>query len=104
MAFDTRGWRRAAYLSALAVLCSCSATDGDSFPYALSGLDAWVYDNDTQKAFFAGRVEANYFGRKDALAQCAANATTLAASMRLRNWGYVCCTVTAKSDCATKVR
>jgi hypothetical protein len=78
--------------------------DSDYFPYNMTGLDAWVYDNRTDQSRLAGHVESSYFGRKDALASCNALANETAQSMHLNDWGYVCCTTTSSSSCVTKVR
>ena len=86
------------------LLCGCGAEDSDHYPYALTALDAWVYDQDTDRSLFAGRAESSYLGRRDAAARCRDLAALAARANQLQRWGYVCCTVTSSTDCATKVR
>lgn len=85
-------------------LGGCGAEDSDHYPYTLTALDAWVYDQDTSRNLYAGRAEAGYFGRLDAAARCRDLASEAARANNLKRWGYVCCTVTSSTDCATKVR
>jgi hypothetical protein len=87
-----------------ALIAACSGQDGDYFPYLMKGLNVYVYDNKAEAEIFAGYVEAGYTDRKDGLARCAALASSTAHDRHLEDWGYVCCTVTSKSQCATKVR
>lgn len=70
----------------------------------MKGLNVWVYNNNTEKEYFGGFVEASYFSQKEALSNCGARAVGTARQYHLENWGYVCCTVTSSSDCVTKVR
>lgn len=87
------------------ILFSCSdGQDGDYFPYRMKGLDVYVYDNLEGKEHFAGHIKARYWDRKEALATCADYAEVTARSNQLKDWGYVCCTVTSSSSCVTKVR
>lgn len=95
---------RFALLALAAVLCGCDAQDSDFYPYALTALDAWVVDQDTNKSLLAGRVDTNYLGRKEATASCRDLAVAAARANNIHRWGYVCCTVTSSTDCATKVR
>ena len=88
----------------LSLLTGCDSYDSEYFPYGLKGLNVWVYNNETNKEYFGGFVEASYFSRKDALSTCAARASAIASQYRLESWGYVCCTVTTSSSCVTKVR
>jgi len=85
------------------LLVGCSGLDSDHFPYRMKGLNSFVYDKNGQE-YFAGYTEASYFSRKDGLAGCASQAYALANAKHLSDWGYVCCTVTSSSSCATKVR
>ena len=86
------------------LLCSCSAQDEDNFPYRMKGLNVWVYDSASEKDIFVGFTEADYSSRERGLASCSNLATSAATSWNLKQWSYVCCTVTEKSQCATKVR
>lgn len=96
--------RRLLIIFAAVAVVACDTHDSDYYPYAMTGLDSWVQDAHTLKDFYAGRVDARYWSRTDATARCADLADGLARSMQLRNWSYVCCTVTSSSSCATKIR
>ncbi len=87
-----------------ASLAGCDGYDSEYYPYTMKGLNAFVYDNASGKEYFAGFIEASYFSRAEAASKCAALAASTAAANHLREWGYVCCTVTSSSDCVTKVR
>jgi hypothetical protein len=97
-------WRWCLSALAASLLVGCSGHDSYYFPYFMTGLDVWVYDNRTSKSLFGGRVEAIYFSREKALSECGARAFSIANANKLQDWGYVCCTVTPSSDCVTKVR
>ena len=88
----------------LFALCSCSGEDDEHFPYRMKGLDVWVYDTATDKELYAGFTEASYSDRKRGLDSCAFLASAAASSWHLKDWSYVCCTVTSNSKCETKVR
>jgi len=90
--------------TAVILLSACDSYDSDFFPYAVKGLRVFVYDNNTRREFFGGQIEASYFSRQKALSECASRAQATASFNNLREWSYVCCTVTSSSDCATKVR
>lgn len=81
----------------------CSSHDDDYMPYGLKGMNAYVYDEDDRE-HFAGFSEGNYRKRVDVLSSCQNSARSFAISRHWENWGYVCCTVTANSSCATKVK
>ncbi len=85
-------------------LVSCDGHDGDNFPYSMTGMDVWVFNNITEEQIYGGRIDGNYLSRKDALDKCGSFAYTAADLNHFRDWGYVCCTVTSKSSCQTKVR
>jgi len=78
----------------------------DHFPLDTRALDAFLIDKTTGETFDAGRVP--YAGgpghRKDATVECKEMATDEAKKRRIYDWDYYCCTVTAASDCATKVK
>ena len=96
-----------AVLRALAIVCllaSCDGHDGNYIPYAMKGMNVYVYGDGDSREYFAGFVEASYLDRDNALAQCAGFARATAVQNYLSNWRYVCCTATANSNCATKVR
>lgn len=95
---------RVATLITSLALAACSGQDSDFFPFLMKGLNVYVYDNKADSEIFAGYVEARYTDRKDGLARCAALASSTAHDRHLEDWGYVCCTVTSKSQCETKVR
>ena len=91
-------------LAFLILLIACSGHDSDFIPFALRGFDVWVYDNATDKEFYGGRVEANYFSKDSGLRKAGSRAYSTARQYNIADWSYVCCTVTPWSDCATKVR
>lgn len=96
---------RTRLLAALLILLGgCDGYDSDYYPYAMKGLNAFVYDNATDKEYFAGFVEATYFSRSEGASKCAGLASATASANHLRAWSYVCCTVTSSSSCVTKVR
>lgn len=88
----------------LALLAGCSGHDSDYIPFALTGFDSWVYNDETDQEFYAGRAEASYLSRKEGLDSCQRAAYIEARRRHLDDWSYVCCTVTRSSDCVTKVR
>ena len=94
------------FILALAAACvvGCSQADSDFFPYKMIGLRSLVTNNETGQQFEAGFTAANYKAREAGLGGCAAQAATAAAARHLKDWGYICCTVTEKSQCATTVR
>ena len=94
----------AAVLTVSALLCACSGSDSDYFPYGMKGLNVWVYNNGTNEEYFGGFVEGSYFSRNEALSNCASRAGATAQQHYLRDWSYICCTVTSSSNCMTKVR
>lgn len=97
--------RTAALILVLASLLACSGHDSDYIPYDLKGMNSYVYDG-AGREHFAGYSEGNYFDREDVLRACGDNARSKAHQLGIiaDDWGYVCCTVTADSSCATKVR
>ena len=101
-----KGPKRVVLLLSLIVVLftACKGYDSDFIPYLMKGLDVWVYDDNTDREFYAGQVKANYWNRKEALSSCNTYAHSLAREKGLRNWSYVCCTVTSSSNCVTKVR
>lgn len=89
---------------ATVALAASSQVDSDFFPYKMLGLRSLVSNEDTGQQFEAGFTAASYKAREAGLSGCAAQAATAAAARRLKNWSYICCTVTEKSQCATTVR
>lgn len=87
-----------------AAVSACSGYDNEYFPYTMKGLNVYVYDNEANREHFGGFIEASYFAREDAIARCANLAAATASQTHLKEWGYVCCTVTSSSSCETKVR
>ncbi len=90
-------------LCALSMI-ACDSHDSDYIPYGLKGMDAYVYNNDTDNEFYAGRVEGSYMSKDETLSKCQSLAYSVARHNHLENWSYICCTVTSSSSCATKVR
>lgn len=97
--------RNLALIVVSATLLGCSGHDADYMPYLLKGMNSYVYDEDGRD-YFAGYSEGNYLEREDVLVSCASNARSKAYDLGIidANWSYICCTVTADSSCATKVR
>lgn len=85
-------------------ITGCDGHDSEYFPYTMKGLNVYVFDNNGRKEYFGGFVEGNYLSRQKSLSECAARASSTASVNKLRDWSYVCCTVTSSSSCATKVR
>jgi len=94
----------ATILAALLLFSGCDSHDGDYFPYGMKGLNVWIYNNKTNTEYFGGFVEASYISRKEALSSCHDRAVFTARQYQLQDWGYVCCTVTSRTNCMTKVR
>lgn len=86
------------------LLSSCDSYDSNYMPYGLTGLDVWVYNDETDKEYYGGRVEASYFSKDKALSDCSHRAYSVAQQYHLDDWSYVCCTVTSSSSCVTKIR
>ncbi len=86
------------------ILSGCDGHDSDYIPYTMKGMDVWVYNNNTDKEIYAGRVDGSYFSKDESLSNCSSYAYSIAAQNNLKDWSYICCTVTNSSDCATKVR
>lgn len=55
----------------LVTLVSCNGYDGEYFPYAMTGLNVWVYDKEVSKEWFVGFVKSSYFSRSEGASQCA---------------------------------
>ena len=111
-------------LTALTFAFGCNSYDGDYIPYALRGFDVWFHDErescddvnrydrgvdedscrEEEADTYLGRVEANYLTKARGLSDCNAIAVAEANRRNVDDWSYVCCTVTASSDCVTKVR
>lgn len=88
----------------ITITISCSKHDDDYIPYGLIGMDVYVYNNETDVEYYAGRVDGNYFKRDKVLASCGNLAYSTASQKYLDDWSYICCTVTKSSNCTTKVR
>lgn len=86
------------------LLASCDSHDSDYIPYGLKGMNVYVYNNDTDKEFYAGHVEGSYLSKDEALNNCQSLAYSVVRQNHLDNWSYICCTETSSSSCATKVR
>ena len=88
----------------LLIVLGCSGHDSDYVPFVLKGMDAWVYNNETDEEFYGGRATGNYFNKDGVLSECQNLASTTARMHEIEDWSYVCCTVTSSSDCSTKVK
>jgi hypothetical protein len=85
-------------------LAACNVQDSDYIPYGLKGMNAHVYDPQRSETYLAGFAAGGYLSRNDVRSRCAALASAEAGRRRLKEWSYVCCTVTSSSSCETKVR
>ena len=74
-----------------------NAYDEHFISYNIKSFDVWVYNDDTDKEYYAGNVKTDYYNAQNL-------AYKVAKLHRLKNWNYLCCTVTKSSNCITKVR
>jgi hypothetical protein len=83
-----------------------SSGSNDHFPWETKALDAFLVDKSTGEAIDVGRVEeiGGPGHRRAATVECKGLAADEAKKRRIDDWDYYCCTVTDKSDCATKVK
>ena len=81
-----------------------NAYDEHFIPYNIKSFDVWVYNDDTDKEYYAGNVKTDYYNAKNRLCDAQDLAYKFAKSHHLKNWNYLCCTVTKSSNCVTKVR
>ena len=88
----------------VALLFKSNICDGNNMPFGLIAFDVYVKSSSTDKELFAGTIKANYFSKHKGLKKALALADSYANAMNLTDWSYVCCTVTASSNCVTKVR
>ena len=96
--------RNIAIISITLFLLACDSHDSDYIPYGLKGMNSYVYNNDTEKEFYAGNVKGSYFSKDKTLSNCQSLAYSFAKQQYIENWSYICCTVTPSSSCATKVK
>ena len=69
--------RNIAGVLSILFLASCDSYDSSYIPYGLKGMDAYVYNNDTDKELYAGRVEGSYFSKDETLSKgCGSFSTT----------------------------
>jgi len=85
-------------------LVTCDGHENDYAPYGITGFDVYVYNNVTEKEFYAGRGETRYGTAKDDLSKTQSLAYSIARRNHLEDWSYITCTVTSSITCATKVR
>ncbi len=78
--------------------------DSNNVPRQLTGMTAHVYDEDRLIEHYAGLSKGHYWKREHARLGCRRKAFDFAEAHRLRNWSYMCCTMTEASTCATRVR
>jgi hypothetical protein len=88
----------------VALLCKSNICDGNNMPFGLIAFDVYVNSSSTDKELFAGTIKVNYFSKHKGLKKALALADSYANAMNLTDWSYVCCTVTASSNCVTKIR
>lgn len=63
-----------------------------------------VYNTNTDKEYYVVRVPTDYESAQDGLSVAQELAYDFAESHRLKNWDYICYTVTSESDCVTSVK
>lgn len=97
-------WCGAVGIVLSALVAGCSDYDSDFIPFVLTGFDAWVYDDENDEEFYAGRSDASYFSRQQGLENCHRAASGEARRRKLEDWSYMCCTVTQSSESVAKVR
>ncbi len=95
-------------ITSLILLSGCSFSgnsyDENFIPYGIKGFDVWVYNDNTDKEYYAGRVTTNYSQAQEKLSDAQRLAYDIAEAKYLKDWSYICCTVTNSSNCVTKVR
>jgi hypothetical protein len=80
------------------------ACDKNYIPYDIEAFDVWVYNDKTDKEYYAGRITTNYNNAQQRLSDAQSLAYDFADSKNLKDWSYICCTVNSSSNCVTKVR
>lgn len=78
--------------------------DNNYIPYNIKAFDVFVYNDNTDKEYYAGRINTNYVNALSALEDARQLAYDYAKKKYLNDWDYLCCTVTNTSDCVTKIR
>lgn len=81
-----------------------NAYDEDFIPYNIIAFDVYVYNTKTDKEYYVGSIETNYFNAQEDLSDAQSMAYDFAESRHLKNWDYICYTVTDSSDCVTSVK
>lgn len=122
-------WVTASLLALVAALSSVSCrritndTDEDHIPYKLTGMRVLFFPSRHHDSVDLEQFSASYDERKSAVARCGELAhAEKGRRKRLHDddddddenddsraelsadWSYVCCTITASSNCKTKVR
>jgi hypothetical protein len=102
-------------LAALFVLLpGCSQRDDNAYddnaydehfiPYGIIDFDVYVYNTNTDKEYYVGRVATDYPNAQARLSDAQSLVYYFVESHHLKDWSYICCTVTKTSRCATKVK
>ncbi len=86
------------------VLIVLTRQDSDKIPYALRGMDVYLYNDKTSEEFLVKRVDGSYLSKDKVLRDCQDEAYLAARSRKIQYWSYSCCTVTHSSDCATRIK
>jgi len=96
---------------AIAILPACNryihnenAYDDDFIPYGIRSFEVYVYNENTDKEYYAGSIHTNYENAQKDLSDAQSLAYDFAESRHLKNWDYLCYTATKSSDCVTKVK
>lgn len=78
--------------------------DDNFIPYGIKAFDVFVYNTKTDKEYFAGSIGTDYTNSQMSLSNAQSLAYDFAEAHHLKNWDYLCCTVTNSSNCVTKVK
>lgn len=76
----------------------------DEIPGNMLYMDVYLINKDTGQEIETARFEARRGMGAQNLSNCKKTAKEEAKKMRLENWDYYCCTVTADNPCASKVK
>ena len=78
--------------------------DNNYIPFDIQGFDVFVYNNKTDKEFYAGHIETNYLNAQYQISNAQSLAYDYAEKIKLKDWDYLIYTVTSYSNCVTKIK
>lgn len=81
-----------------------NAYDENFIPYGIKAFDVFVYNNNTDTEYYAGRIATDYSNAQMRLSNAQLLAYDFAYDRNLKDWDYLCYTVTEKSNCVTSVK